>query len=215
MAAKGSDFQVRKDLILEIVVDRYVKTIMPVSSAYIAEQCRLDLSPATIRNILAELEEQGYLMHPHTSAGRMPTQRGYRYYVDHLIDEIQLLNDEKQLIEMEYQRQVLELEGLLEKTSEFISNLTHYTSIISIDGLDHKLIYKGASNIVAYPDGSNIDKIRDIFLALEEKESILEIINRSLGKKIEIYIGQELECSEINDCSMVISSYRSDKGLSG
>src|SRR3989338_1450714 len=115
---RKNDFQIRKDLVLGIVIDRYVKIVAPVGSAFIAEEYHLDLSPATIRNILAELEEEGYLMHPHTSAGRIPTQRGYRYYVDHLIEEIQLLNEEKVLIEMEYQRQGLELEGLLEKTSE-------------------------------------------------------------------------------------------------
>src|SRR3989338_475350 len=118
MTAKKTDFQERKERVLGIVVDEYIKSTTPVGSHFIVQQYSLDLSPATIRNILAELEEEGYLSHPHTSAGRVPTQTGYRYYVDHLIDEIQLLNDEKQLIEMEYQRQGLELEGLLEKTSE-------------------------------------------------------------------------------------------------
>ena len=212
---RKNDFQIRKDLVLGIVIDRYVKIVAPVGSAFIAEEYHLDLSPATIRNILAELEEEGYLMHPHTSAGRIPTQRGYRYYVDHLIEEIQLLNEEKVLIEKEYRRQVLELGALLEKTSEFISSLTHYTSIISIDGHDDKLIYRGTSNIVAYPESRDINKIRDILYALEEKERIMGIINRDLEKKIQIYIGQELNCLEINDCAMVISSYHSNKGLSG
>ena len=91
MTAKHSDIQLRKDRILAIVVGRYIKTVVPVSSQYITQEHDLDVSPATVRNILADLEEEGYLTHPHTSAGRMPTQRGYRYYVDHLMHEIQLL----------------------------------------------------------------------------------------------------------------------------
>src|SRR3989338_11285351 len=99
MVAKQADYQIRKDRVLAIVVDEYVKNVSPVGSQLLVERYRLDLSPATVRNILAELEEEGFLMHPHTSAGRIPTQRGYRYYVDHLIEEIQLLNEEKVLIE--------------------------------------------------------------------------------------------------------------------
>ena len=95
MAAKHSDIQIRKDRILAIVIGRYIKTVSPVGSQYITEEHDLDVSPATVRNILADLEEEGYLTHPHTSAGRMPTQQGYRYYVDHLMHEIQLIGRRK------------------------------------------------------------------------------------------------------------------------
>ena len=98
---KQSDIQSRKDRILGIVVSQYIKTITPVGSHFITEEFNLDVSPATVRNILAELEEEGYLTHPHTSAGRLPTQRGYRYYVDHLMNEIQLLEEEKKRIQLE------------------------------------------------------------------------------------------------------------------
>ena len=98
MTTKHSDIQTRKDRILAIVIGRYIKTVVPVGSQYITEEHNLDVSPATVRNILADLEEEGYLTHPHTSAGRMPTQQGYRYYVDHLMNEIQLLEAEKRRI---------------------------------------------------------------------------------------------------------------------
>src|SRR5271154_2162838 len=142
MTAKHSDIQIRKDRILAIVISRYIKTVSPVGSQYITEEHNLDVSPATVRNILAELEEEGYLSHPHTSAGRMPTQRGYRYYVDHLMKEIQLLEEEKRRIQGEYKRHVDQLETLMEKTSEVISDLTHYTSIISVDGWGSKIILR-------------------------------------------------------------------------
>src|SRR5271168_5257771 len=144
--AKQSDIQERKDRILAIVIGHYIETVSPVGSQYITEEHKLDVSPATVRNILAELEEEGYLMHPHTSAGRMPTQQGYRYYVDHLMHEIQLLEEEKKRISQEYKRYARQLEDLMEKTSQVISDLTHYTSIVSFDDRDghkHKIICKG------------------------------------------------------------------------
>ena len=78
----------------------------------------MDLSPATIRNILAELEHEGFLTHPHTSAGRVPTQDGYRYYVDYLMSEIQLLEEEKRCINTSYAQDIIDLENILEKTSQ-------------------------------------------------------------------------------------------------
>ncbi len=215
MVSKRADSRERKDLILGIVVEEYIKTINPVSSANIVEQFPLDLSSATIRNILAELEEEGYLTHPHTSAGRIPTQSGYRYYVDKLMHQIQLLEEEKDRIKAEYRKDVNELENLIEKTSAVISDITEYTSIVSVDGWSDKFFLRGIDRIVQYPDSRDVKRIGNILHALEEKEKILHIINRDLVNKVQIYIGHELAFSEMDDCSMVISGYQTSKGASG
>jgi transcriptional regulator of heat shock response len=215
MSPRIPDYQQRKDLILGIVVEEYIKIVSPISSQFISRKYPVDLSSATVRNILAELEEDGYLTHPHISAGRMPTQSGYRYYVDHLMNEIKLLEEEQRRIRNEYKRQVLELETLLEKISQVISDITHYTSIVSMDGNAERLIYHGTSHIVNYPEANDIQRIQAILLALEEKDRIIEIINRDLQNKVQIYIGQELSCSEINECSMVVSRYQVSNGSSG
>src|SRR3990167_5524478 len=112
MNAMRSEYQFRKDKILGIVVNEYIKTVNPVSSGLIAQEHPLEISSATIRNILAELEEDGFLTHPHTSAGRVPTEKGYRYYVDNLMDEIQLLETEKLRIKNEYDMVSLQLDEL-------------------------------------------------------------------------------------------------------
>ncbi len=209
------DYRERRDTVLGIVVDQYIRTITPISSGFIAQEYRLDLSPATIRNIMAELEEQGYLTHPHTSAGRVPTPQGYRYYVDHLMHEIQLLEEEKERIKSEYYENVMELEDLLSKTSEVISDLTHYTTIISIDGFPHKIFCRGTSFVVEHPEFQDLAKIKNVLQALEQKEKILEVINRDLQKKIEIYIGHETACSPIVGCSLAVAKYQKENGPSG
>ncbi len=214
MSAKKSEIQERKDTVLGIVVDEYIHTVTPVSSGLIAHQHHLELSPASIRNILAELEEEGFLTHPHTSAGRIPTQRGYRYYVDKLMNQIQLLEEEKQHIRSEYNKKVSELEKLLEKTSEVISDVTHYTSIVSVDG-EQRIFCRGTSFVVSYPESQSIQKIRDILGILEEKEQLLEIINRDLEHRVGVFIGKELACSSIDDCSLVISTYETEGGTTG
>lgn len=219
MTTRQDEILTRKNEILRVTIDQYIATVMPVSSARIVKECSLDLSSATIRNILAELEHEGYLTHPHTSAGRVPTQRGYRYYVDNFISEIQLLEEEKRRIKEEYDRETKEMELLLDKTSQVLSDMTKYTSIISVDGWDHKLISGGTSFIMGYGDYQNVNKdirrIKNILAALDEKERLLELINRDLASKIDILIGHEIKCSDIDDCSLAVSKYKCKHGPSG
>lgn len=219
MTSRQINLRARKDEILRVTVEQYITTVTPVSSARVAETCSLDLSSATIRGILAELEGEGYLTHPHTSAGRVPTQSGYRYYVDHFISEIQLLEKEKDRIKAEYDRKTLELEALLGKTSRVLSDMTHYTSIVSVDGWENRFFCGGTSFIVGYSDYHDLNKditaIKNILAALDEKEKLLEVINRRLANKIDILIGREIDCSDIDNCSLVVSKFASRRGPSG
>ncbi len=215
MTPRKTDFQQRKDIVLGFVIEEYIKSLVPIGSAFLMKEYRLDWSSATIRNILAELEEEGYLTHPHTSAGRIPTQFGYRYYVDHLMHEIQLLEEEKNKIQHEYKQSVSELEMLVDKTSQIVSETTHYTSIISVDGWGNKIVYRGVNYVVDFPEMQDIQKIKNLLRVLEEKESLLNVINRDLQHKIEIYIGQEIACKEIEGCSLAVCSYRKKNGPSG
>ncbi|MCD4781048.1 MAG: hypothetical protein K8S27_10960 [Candidatus Omnitrophica bacterium] len=215
MMSKRVDIQLRKDRVLSLAIDEYIITITPVSSSLLAQQYFPELSSATIRNILAELEQEGFLTHPHTSAGRVPTQKGYRYYVDNLMKEIKLLEDEKQHIKKAYHAETLELEYLLETTSQIMSHTTHYTSIISVDGWGNKFFCKGTDLIVDYPEYQSLQKIKAILQALEEKEHLLEVINQDLKHKIGIYIGHEITCSQINNCSLVVSSFETRHGPTG
>ena len=120
--------------------------------------------------------------------------------------EIQLLEEEKKKITQEYKRHARQLEDLMEKTSQVISDLTHYTSIVSLDN-GQKIICKGTSYVVGYPETTDIVKIQAILRILEEKELLMELINRSLQKKIEIYIGHEMALKEMESCSLAISQF--------
>jgi len=215
MSPRKTDTQERKDMVLSYVVQQYIKNLSPIGSAFLAKEYHLDWSSATIRNILAELEEDGYLTHPHTSAGRIPTHRGYRYYVDHLMHQIQLLEGEKNRIQSEYQKDMTELGKLVDQTSRIVSDVTHYTTIISVDGWDGKIICRGTNYMVGYPEMQDLQKIQNLLRVLEEKEQILEVINRSLQHKIDIYIGQEIACKEIESCSLAVCEYHQKDGSSG
>ena len=119
----------RMKTILTAVVHRYITTAEPVSSSVIANKYPLNLSTATIRHELSLLEKYDYLWHPHTSAGRIPTDKGYRFYVDHLIHKSYLSERDKNLIIKMYKDSV-ELEDTLKNTSQLLSKLTNNIGVV-------------------------------------------------------------------------------------
>lgn len=209
---KTIDYEARKRAVLASTINRYINGALPVASQDIAME--FAVSPATIRNIFAELEESGYLTHPYTSGGRIPTNKGYRYYVDYLTSnmpysqtEIDLMDQEKESIRKEYKSQIRRIEDVLEKTSEIISSITHYTGITSLLEWHDKFFYKGMDFILAHPELWDLETMRLLIKMLEEKQRLLDIINRDFTEKVKIYIGEELGHPQINNCSLVVSTY--------
>lgn len=199
------DYESRKRAILGAAVNRYIKEAEPVSSEDIAGD--FSLSSATIRNVFSDLEEAGLLTHPHTSSGRVPTDKGYRYYVDFLLYQIELLDEQKQSIINEYHKEINRLEDILEKTLEVVSAITHYTSIVAFLDQQDSFFYKGISFILDQPEFQEANKMRLLIKMIEDKQKLVDIINRDFDEKVKVYIGQELGWPEICNCSMVVSSY--------
>src|SRR5215204_7821931 len=125
----------RKTEVLRAVVEEFVRTGEPVGSETIAEHAGLGVSSATIRNELAALEELGYLSHPHTSAGRIPTDAGYRKYVDALSGVGELARAQAETIARFFEG-AADLEETLQRTSLLLSSLTHYTAMVAPPALD-------------------------------------------------------------------------------
>jgi heat-inducible transcriptional repressor len=117
----------RKKKILQAIVEEYIDTAEPVSSGNLVKE--LNCSSATIRNEMAELEKIGFIEKPHTSAGRIPSQKGYRYYIDELLRDDKLTAKEMQYIKNKLEITVNELEDLTKIATSTLSELTHYTTI--------------------------------------------------------------------------------------
>lgn len=119
----------RKNRVLQAIVDDYVNTAEPVGSRTIARKYRLGVSPATIRNEMADLEELGYIEQPHTSAGRVPSDRGYRYYVDCLMESQDLTPHEREQIRRVFERRVREIDALVREGARALSEVTRLTGV--------------------------------------------------------------------------------------
>lgn len=120
----------RKRRILKVVTDDYIASAEPVGSRTIARKYDLGLSPATIRNEMADLEEEGYLEQPHTSAGRIPSDRGYRYYVNELMERRRLRPDEIERIVRGMSARERAIDHLIHQAARVLAQFTHYPSLI-------------------------------------------------------------------------------------
>ena len=119
----------RKMKILKAVVKDYIETAEAVGSRTISKKHNLGVSAATIRNEMADLEELGYLVQPHTSAGRVPTEKGYKLYVDLLMGTNELNDSDKEIIEKCVESNMNHIQSLIHETSKMLSQLTNYTTI--------------------------------------------------------------------------------------
>jgi heat-inducible transcriptional repressor len=197
----GNRFDDRKREILATIVKGHIATGQPVGSFALAKKSRENLSSATIRNICAELEDEGYLTHPHTSAGRMPTDRGYRFYVDNISSRKVSRSDAARINDLLDEESLANPELMMERTSSLLSQLSGNVGIVvssaSARGLLHHIEF------VRLPDSrilvitvSNAGRVQDRVIRLDAEFSQDEL-NSTARYLIENFRGWTL--AEIRD----------------
>jgi heat-inducible transcriptional repressor len=203
MKKSGFNFDERKKEILAAIVKAHVTTGQPVGSFALAKQSSERLSSATMRNICAELEDEGFLTHPHTSAGRVPTDRGYRYYVDNLmsatdISQADAMFINKQLLDEET---LSNPERMMERTSQLLSQLSDNVGIvvppsISQDRLHHVEFVRLPDSRILVITASSAGRVQDRVIRVEQNFS-QEDLNSTARYLIDHFRGWSL--SEIRD----------------
>lgn len=126
----------RKQQVLLAIITDFIATAEPVGSRTIARKFDLGVSPATIRNEMSDLEDMGFIEQPHTSAGRVPSQMGYRYYVDFLMKKKNLTNQEEEIIRRGYEKKVREIGEVINRTGALLSQMTKFAAVIVTPKID-------------------------------------------------------------------------------
>lgn len=298
----------RKLQILKAVIDEYIASASPVGSRSLSRYPGINLSSATIRNEMADLEEMGYLEQPHTSAGRIPSEKAYRLYVNSMMQRSNLTEEEIRSIRGYYTRQIDEVESVIRSTAVALSEVTQYTAVIlkpelqwnrlrhiqlvplamgrallvvvtdagfsrdaiirvperlQSDDLDRisrllterlydcrmdlvgeKMIrvlndelqergeflnslvatmersmqpkaggveLSGATNMLHYPEYSDMNKARSFLMAVEGKDALYDLLKRARSVEFTVTIGSENEIEPLQDCSIVTATYRIDE----
>ncbi len=299
------ELDMRKMRILQAIIDDYILTATPVGSRVISLNPEIALSSATIRNVMSELEGMGYLEQPHTSAGRIPSEKAYRFYVNRIMHRAMLTEAEKQFIRTCYSTTLDKVDEVIKQTAWAISSMTRYTSMVlapqlsavklkriqlvpvaeekalavivtdagiardamiriprDMDSLhleqvshtlterlkNHRLdeinallipeMYEelkehrdflnqmlesvkrsidkgpaavelsGTTNILNYPEYSDMEKARNFLAAVESKDVLYKLLTEATDLEFSVRIGGENETGNMKGCSVVTATYR-------
>ncbi|SMB90866.1 heat-inducible transcription repressor HrcA [Desulfonispora thiosulfatigenes DSM 11270] len=185
------ELDARKRKILEAVIVDYISTAEPVGSRTISKKYELGVSPATVRNEMADLEELGLLEQPHTSAGRIPSDLGYRYYVDCLMRKVAIEDKLKDTIRESFGVKAKQIEDIIKHTSKTLSTMTNYTSLViapkagsnSLQMIQLIFIEPGKALIVIITDGGRVEnKFIEIPQSVTKED--LDIVSMCLNQKL-------------------------------
>lgn len=185
------ELDARKEKILAAIVRDFIITAEPVGSRTISRKYDLKVSPATIRNEMADLEDMGLLEQPYTSAGRIPSNLGYRYYVDCLMERIALNDEVKLIIHGNIHSRIKQLEELIQEATKTLSQITNYTSLVlapqisksTIQMVQLILIEPGKALVVIITDAGQIEnRILDIPEGFTKPD--LDLVSSVLNAKL-------------------------------
>ncbi len=184
------DLKERKKKILEVIIKDYINSAEPVGSRTLSKRYNLGISPATIRNEMADLEDMGFLMQPHTSSGRIPTQKAYRYYVDEIMQVQKLAKVLRNDIHNGYLEVTRELDNTMNHTAKVISQLTNYASVV----LSPRITCFNCKYVQLIP-------------LIRERILMVVVTREGLAKNVELSLSKEIDAVQAMKLSNVLNSF--------
>lgn len=199
----------RQKEILKAIITEFIQTAQPVGSKTIMIGYNFNISSATIRSDMAHLEEEGLLIQPHTSAGRIPTDLGYRTFVNELID----LERAKQQVKptLEKLKSEFQKNKFKRQVQDAVHMLSHATTNVSFATLpDSRTFFLGLANVLKKPEFiDNPIQASQVVEVLEDNDNFIKTLSQlDINEKTEIFIGQENLIEQIQSCSMIVAKYR-------
>ena len=196
--------------ILAAVVRSYTETGLPVASAKLLRMRQFSVSGATLRADMARLEEKGLLYQPHTSAGRIPTDAGFRYFVEHIMPDRPLSRGEQQRLQRELLKLKAQNTRLMRTTAKLLSTVGHCAAVM-VNAKTGEVSEFGLRNLLAQVDKDNVDDLCKIAEALDYIDERCETLLREVPRgDAQIFIGKENPLTEAKNYSMVVSRYEYD-----
>ena len=201
----------RREAILEAIVREYVETAEPVGSLTLVKKYSFPYSSATIRAEMALLEENGYIMHPHTSAGRIPTEKGYRYFVDMVQkEEKEVSKREENILE----RRIAAMHSHFERRFDMAAMaLADMTRNVAISSMGQEIYSHGLANLFRQPEFFDNDKVLRVADMIDNLQGLLRELPRT--KDFMVLIGNESPVGKAAGCSLIVSRVSLPGGTRG
>jgi transcriptional regulator of heat shock response len=208
----------RKLQILLAIAESFISSAAPIGSQSILRRYKFNVSPATVRNDMAELEEQNYISQPHTSAGRVPTNKGYRYLFDIFKEEIE--EQVKAAKDFEKQYSIHLRNKTREKMYDSVALLAQVTGNVSFATLpeNNQTIFLGVSNVLKQPEFYSNPAVASQVVEVLEKDFITLLDKLDIpDDDVSVYIGEENMINQFQSCTLMVAQYYSngEKGYFG
>lgn len=200
----------RKAQLLETLINEYTRTAEPVGSTKLADIFEFEISPATVRLDLAELEGQGFLTHPHTSAGRIPTEKGYRFYIDNFVHNKQAWEPSKTMVnELNMARH--NMNACVKIMTRILAEATGEAALAGF--VDKQIFYTGLANLFSQPefrDPSQVIEFSEIFDRMDE---VMDGLAQSFKNETRVFMGKENPFG--SNCSAIVIKIQTSHASEG
>ena len=210
----------RRREVLHAVIREHIASALPVASAELVRRYRMGVSAATVRAELAALEELGLLTHPHTSAGRVPTDLGYRYFIEALMPHPDLREDERVTLSHQFRQARPDTSEWLRLAASTLARLTREAAIATYDRelephevtWSRQIYYEGIDLILTQPEFRVGDRVLGVVSLLQDRQLLSQVLPGSLGEgDVAVSIGSEHALEPLRPFSLVIGRYGTDK----
>ena len=198
----------RKYLILKLIIEKYIDSAKPMSSMNLLEISKLKVSSATIRNEMSKLEKEGYLSQPHTSAGRVPTVKAYKLFVDNFLND-EDVDAKSLLLNFKNAEQKYFLSQVKEKVYDGISVLSTLTENVAFATVpqNHRTIYLGIANLLKQPEFLTDNSLASNVVEVLEQGFFDAISSMDISSEVQIQIGDNNIFPNIHSCSLMCVKY--------
>ncbi len=196
----------RKNFLLRIIIKEHTKTAQPVSSGVLVNKYKLDISPATVRNEMMELENEGYIYQPHTSSGRIPTEKAYKLFLRNLTvgqNNENLKETELEVLERLFRRE----EQAYKQTAKAIAEFSNAAVFWAFH--KNNLFYTGLANLFAQPEFEQLNAVCDVSGVIDRLEEIIDEVFEVLSDGQQVLIGSKNPFG--NFLSTVLVKYKDNK----
>jgi heat-inducible transcriptional repressor len=208
------DLTDRQTKILKTIIEEYIEEAEPVGSQKLEKKYELGVSPATIRNEMSALTKAGYLNQPHTSAGRVPTRKAFKFYVDQLMEEKKLSVSEEVAAKEKVWDARFNFDQLLRQATRALAHQAQSLAVAATDEGD--IYHSGYANLLGIPEFFDIDVTKTILSMIDEHQSLLNLFKRSHDEgSIHLLFGDELGYEYLEPCGMIFTRFEAGPKKSG
>ena len=199
----------RKSALLSAIIKEHISTGETVASKALVDKHGFSLSPATVRNEMGDLEESGYIYQPHTSAGRIPTEKGWKFYIENFMKDIQLSEVQKKTLNKTLQEHGLSYEGAIKNVAKQLAELSKEAIFVGFS--PDNFYYTGLSHLFAHPEFQKIDLVCHVSEVVDHLDEVMNKMFDEISKEIRVMVGGDNPFGK--ECGSIVTSYSfGDKG---